>query len=283
MKRFLLHIAATTLALGLTVSARSGQITVKGSDTLVILAQKWAETYMHQHTNVEINVTGGGSGIGFAALQAQTTDLCDASRQIKSEELQKCIMAFNKKPTEYKVALDGLSVYVNDSNPVKELTLAQLQGIFTGKLKNWKEVGGADAPITIYSRENSSGTYEFFKSNVLQGQDFAATAQTMPGTAALVQAVGKDAGAIGYGGAAYGSGVKHLNVKKDDASPAVEPTEANVENQTYPIWRYLYVYLNPALDKGDVAAYLNWIRSDDGQKIVKDQGYYPLPKELRSN
>ena len=283
MKRFFRQILATTLVFGLTASARSGQITVKGSDTLVILAQKWAETYMQQHPDVKIDVTGGGSGIGFAALQAQTTDLCDASRQIKAEEMQKCIMAFNKKPTEYKVALDGLSVYVNEANRVKELTLAQLQGIFTGKLKNWKEVGGADAPITIYSRENSSGTYEFFKANVLQGQDFAATAQTMPGTAALVQAVGKDAGAIGYGGAAYGSGVKHLNVKKDDASPAVEPTEANVENQTYPIWRYLYVYLNPALDKGDVAAYLKWIRSDDGQKIVKDQGYYPLPKDLRGN
>ena len=283
MKRFLLQLAATTLALGISLSAQSGQITVKGSDTLVILAQKWAETYMQQHTDVKIDVTGGGSGIGFAALQAQTTDLCDASRQIKAEELQKCIVAFNKKPTEYKVALDGLSVYVNESNPLKELTLDQLQGIFTGKIKNWKEVGGADAPITIYSRENSSGTYEFFKSNVLKGQDFAATAQTMPGTAALVQAVGKDAGAIGYGGAAYGSGVKHLNVKKDDASPAVEPTETNVENQTYPIWRYLYVYLNPALDKGDVAAYLKWIRSDAGQNIVKDQGYYPLPKDLRSN
>jgi phosphate transport system substrate-binding protein len=105
----------------------------------------------------------------------------------------------------------------------------------------------------------------------------------MPGTAALVQAVGRDKGGIGYGGAAYGSGVKHLNVKKDDASPAVEPTEANVENQSYPIWRYLYVYVNPALDKGDIAAYLNWIRSDDGQKIVKDQGYYPLPGDLRSH
>jgi len=124
------------------LSAQSGQITVKGSDTLVILAQKWAETYMQQHTDVKIDVTGGGSGIGFAALQAQTTDLCDASRQIKAEELQKCIVAFNKKPTEYKVALDGLSVYVNESNPLKELTLDQLQGIFTGKIKNWKEVGG---------------------------------------------------------------------------------------------------------------------------------------------
>ena len=283
MKRLVLQILAATLALGMAAGTHAGTITVKGSDTLVILAQKWAETYMGLHSDVKIDVTGGGSGIGFAALQAQTTDLCDASRQIKAAELAKCIMAFNKKPTEYKVALDGLSVYVNDSNPIKELTIDQLKGIFTGKIKNWNEIGGPDAPITIYSRENSSGTYEFFKSNVLKGEDFASSAQTMPGTAALVQAVGRDKGGIGYGGAAYGSGVKHLNVKKDDASPAVEPTEANVENQSYPIWRYLYVYVNPALDKGDIAAYLNRIRSDDGQKNVKDQGYYPLPGDLRSH
>jgi phosphate transport system substrate-binding protein len=95
--------------------------------------------------------------------------------------------------------------------------------------------------------------------------------------------VGHDQGGIGYGGAAYGSGVKHLGVKKDDASPAVQPTEENVLNQTYPIWRYLYVYVNPALDKDEIAAYLNWIRSDDGQKIVKAEGYYPLPEALRSH
>lgn len=284
MKRLLLQFLAITLALGLAATARSGQITVKGSDTLVILAQKWAETYMGLHSDVKIDVTGGGSGIGFAALQGQTTDLCDASRKIKPAETMKCIVAFHKVPTEYKVAMDGLSVYVNAANSVKELTLAQLKGIFTGKITTWKDVGGPDAPITIYSRENSSGTYEFFKGEVLKGEDFASSAQTMPGTAAIIQAVGKDSGAIGYGGAAYGaSGVKALNVKKDDATPAIEPTEENVENQTYPIWRYLYVYVNPALDKDDIAAYLNWIRSDDGQKIVKDVGYYPLPKDFRSH
>jgi len=274
---------AVTLALGLVASARAGQITVKGSDTLVILAQKWAETYMGLHSDAKIDVTGGGSGIGFAALQSQTTDLCDASRKIKPAETMKCIVAFHKVPTEYKVAMDGLSVYVNEANSVKELTMDQLKGIFTGKITNWKDIGGPDAPITVYSRENSSGTYEFFKGNVLGGEDFVASAQTMPGTAAIIQAVGKDPGAIGYGGAAYGSGVKHLSVKKDATSPAIEPTEENVENQTYPIWRYLYVYVNPALDKDDIAAYLNWIRSDDGQKIVETVGYYPLPKNFRSH
>ena len=280
MKKALFTI---TLAAATGISALAGNITVKGSDTLVILAQKWAEVYMGQHPDVKIQVSGGGSGIGFAALQNQTTDLCDASRKAKPTEIANCIKAFNARPTEYKVALDGLSVYVNPENQLTELTVAQAGDIFAGKIKNWKEVGGPDAPITVYSRENSSGTYEFFKEHVLKGRDFVSSAQTMPGTAAIVQTVMKDKNGIGYGGAAYGGNSKLLNIKKDDASPAIAPTEENVANGTYPIWRHLYVYVNPALDKGDVAAYLKWIRSDDGQKYVKDIGYYPLPKNLRSN
>ena len=281
MKTLFRQSVVTLAGLAVAVPALAGTITVKGSDTMVILAQKWAEVYMGAHSGQKIQVTGGGSGTGFAALQNQTTDLCDASRKIKASEIEACIKAFGKRPTEYKVALDGLSVYVNAENPVKELTVAQLESIFTGKIKNWKAVGGPDAPITIYSRENSSGTYEFFKEHVLKGKDFAASAQTMPGTAAVLQAVGKDKGGIGYGGAAYGAGAKHLAIKKDESSLAVEPTEENVVKATYPIWRHLYIYVNPALDKGDVAAYLNWIRSDDGQKVVKEVGYFPLPESLR--
>jgi phosphate transport system substrate-binding protein len=142
-------------------------------------------------------------------------------------------------------------------------------------------VGGNDAPITVYSRENSSGSYEFFKEHILKGNDFAASAQTMQGTAAVLQAVAKDSNGIGYGGAAYGAGAKHIAVKKDAASPAIEPTEETVVKGTYPIWRYLYVYVNPAKDKDEIAAYLNWIRGDEGQKLVKEIGYYPLPENLR--
>ena len=183
MKKFAILLAATLFATGVF----AGNITVKGSDTLVVLAQKWAQVYMGAHKDVNIQVNGGGTGIGFAALQNQTTDLCDASRKAKSAEIANCLKAFGARPTEYKVALDGLSVYVSPENRVKELTVAQVGDIFTGQIKNWKEVGGADAPITVYSRENSSGTYEFFKEHVLKGKDFAASAQTMPGTAAIVK------------------------------------------------------------------------------------------------
>ncbi len=281
MKNIIQKLGVAVLMAGIAAPAFAGSITVKGSDTLVILAQKWAEVYMGAHSGVKIQVTGGGTGTGFAALQDQTTDLCDASRKIKAAEISNCIKAFGKRPTEYKVALDGLSVYVSESNPLKELTMDQVGGIFTGKIKNWKDVGGADAPITVYSRENSSGTYEFFKESVLKGSDFAASTQTMPGTAAILQAVAKDKNGIGYGGAAYGAGAKHLAIKKDDSAPAIEPNEENVVKGSYPIWRYLYVYVNPALDKGEIAAYLNWMRSDAGQKLVKEVGYYPLPAKLR--
>ncbi len=274
-----LGVAACIFAVAL--STQAGNITVKGSDTLVILAQKWAETYMGKHPETKIQVTGGGSGTGFAALLNNATDIADASRPIKPAERASCIKSFGKNPREYKVALDGLSVYVNEANPINELAIDQLEQIFTGKARNWKELGGPDAPITVYSRENSSGTYEFFKEHILKGQDFVASAQTMPGTAALLQAVSKDKNGIGYGGAAYGHGAKALKIKKTLDSPAIEPTEENVVSGKYPIWRYLYNYLNPEKDKGEIAAYLNWIRNEEGQKIVKEVGYYPLPENLR--
>lgn len=273
-----LLLAATSLALSLASATADTKITVKGSDTMVILAQKWAETYMSSQKDVTIQVTGGGTGTGFAALQNNTTDLCNASRPIKSEEVLNCVKAFKKRPAEYKVALDGISVYVSADNPVKELTMAQVSDIFLGKITNWKDVGGPDAPVTLYSRENSSGTYEFFKEHVLGKKDFAASAQTMPGTAAVLQAVAKDKNGIGYGGAAYGAGAKHLLIKKDASSPGVEPTEATVQSGEYPISRSLFIYVNPAIDQGAIADYLKWITSDDGQKVVKDVGYFALKK-----
>lgn len=277
MKR-IAFILLMELGLLANTGLHAANITVKGSDTLVILAQKWAEAYMAKHPDVKIQVTGGGTGTGFAALQNQTTDICNASRKIKPAESIACVKAFSKRPSEHIVCLDGLAVYVSAANPVKELSLEQIEGIFTGRIKNWKEVGGPDAGIIAYSRENSSGTYEFFKEHVLKGKDFGSSVQNMQGTAVLLQAVAKEANGIGYGGIAYGAGAKHLGIKKDAASPAIEPTESNVLSGAYPIWRNLYLYINPALEKGEIADYIQWIKSDEGQKLVKDVGYFPLPK-----
>jgi phosphate transport system substrate-binding protein len=267
--------------LSLVSVAHAGNITVKGSDTMVILGQKWAETYMKSHAGTTVQVTGGGSGTGIAALLNGTTDICNSSRPMKPAEQADFVKKFKTRPHEYKMCMDGLSVYVNESNPLKQLSIPQLEAIFTGRITNWKDVGGPDAPISLYGRENSSGTYEFFKEHVLQKKDFAAATKTMPGTAAVIQGVAKDANAIGYGGIAYGAGVKHLNVSKTDGGEAIEPTEENVLSGKYPIARYLFNYVAPAADTGAVAEYITWCVSDEGQAVVKDVGYFPLPKNLR--
>jgi phosphate transport system substrate-binding protein len=256
----------------------SKTITIKGSDTMVILGQRWAEAYMAAHAGITIQVTGGGSGTGIAALINGGTDICESSRPMKEKEKDQAKARHGKDVKEIAVALDGLAIYVNESCPIKEISLAQLKGIFTGKITNWKELGWMDAQIVAYSRENNSGTYVFFKEHVLENADFASEIQTLPGTAAVVNAVTKDPRSIGYGGIGYGKGARHLPVRKDDKSPAVEPSLANVHNGTYPISRELYFYLigEPS---GEVKAFIDWVLSEGGQKVCEEVGYYPLRKK----
>jgi phosphate transport system substrate-binding protein len=260
------------------MAANAKRITVKGSDTMVILGQRWAEYYMQRNPGkATIQVTGGGSGTGIAALINGATDICEASRPMKETEKQQVKAKTGKEVKEIPVALDGVAIYVNEANPIQEITLAQAKGIYTGKIINWKELGGADATIITYGRENNSGTYMYVKEHVLQDQDFAAGVQTLPGTAAVVNAVAKDVRSIGYGGIAYAKGIKALKVKKDNAAPAVEPTMDNVVKQTYPISRYLYFY-TAGEPQGEIKAFIDWVLSDEGQKICQEVGYYPLPK-----
>lgn len=273
--------AILTAILALSNVVHAGNITVKGSDTMVILGQKWAETYMKKTPGTTVQVTGGGSGTGIAALLNGTTDICDASRPMKPSETADFVKKFKTRPHEYKMCLDALSVYVNDSNPLEKISFSQLDAIFTGRITNWKDVGGPDMPISLYGRENSSGTYEFFKEHVLNKKDFAAATKTMPGTAAVIQGVAKDKGGIGYGGIAYGEGVKHLKVSKTDDGVAIEPIEENILNNSYPITRYLFNYVSPSKDTGEIADYITWCLSDEGQAVVKGVGYFPLPKNLR--
>jgi phosphate transport system substrate-binding protein len=274
MKTIISLVLATALFFGFM--AQPGDvITVKGSDTMVILAQRWAEVYMAKHPGVTVQVTGGGSGVGISALINGTTDICNASRPMKQSEIDKLKARFNVLGVEIKTAKDGLSLYVNDSNPVQELSLDQIKKIYTGETQNWKDVGGPDAKIILYGRENSSGTYVYFKDNVLGGADFSPMTQTMPGTAAVVNAVAKDKFGIGYGGAAYGKGIKYAKVKKDAKSTAYEPTEANVKSGLYPISRYLYMYTRNR-PSGALKEYVDWILSREGQEIVGKVGYFPV-------
>jgi phosphate transport system substrate-binding protein len=237
----------TALLMVLIATPQSGfaakNITVKGSDTMVILGQRWAERYMQANPGVSIQVTGGGSGTGVAALMNGTTDIANSSRPIKDKEIEKAKSA-GYYPQEIKSALDSLAVVVSKDNPVEVLTLKQIMGIYTGRINNWSEVGGKNEDILRYCRESNSGTYVFFKENVLKNQDYAADCQTMPGTSAVANAVGKDTKGIGYGGAAYfltAGGLKIVPVKKDDQSAPVSPVNPD-GTLNYEVALSLYVY-----------------------------------------
>ena len=250
-------------------------ISIKGSDTMVIMNSRLAEAYMKRQPGTAIQVAGGGSGVGIASLINGTTDVAASSRPIKTSEVDKLKARFATTGHAVAIARDGLSVYLNAANPVKELTLAQLRDIYTGRVTNWKQVGGNDATIVLYSRENSSGTYQYFRDHVLTGRDFSPRAQTLQGTAAVVNAVSKDANGIGYGGAAYAKGIRFAAVKKDSASPAVLPTLETVRNGSYPISRFLYFYTRSKPAK-DLKAFLEWATSAEGQELVTKAGYFPI-------
>jgi phosphate transport system substrate-binding protein len=268
-------LALVVMAIWTSATFGEEKITVKGSDTMVILAQRWAEKYMAAHPDVVVQVTGGGSGTGISALINGSTDICNASRPMKASEFDKLKQRYGTRGVEIKGALDGLSVYVNESNKIQELSLDQLKDIYTGKVTNWKEVGGANEKIIVYGRENSSGTYVYFKDNVLMGDDYTSTMQTMPGTAAVVNAIARDRIGIGYGGAAYGKGIREVKVKKDASSPAYAPNLENIKSGKYPISRYLYMYVRNR-PTGALKNYIDWTLSEEGQKIVSEVGYFPI-------
>jgi phosphate transport system substrate-binding protein len=242
---------------------------------MVQLGQRWAETYQQSHPGVAVQVTGGGSGTGIAALLNGTTDIAQSSRPMKEQERTDFKAKYNKEVVEVKVALDGLGIYVHDSNPLKEISLQQAREIYTGKVTDWKDVGGKSGKIILYGRENNSGTYEYFKEHVLEKADFAANTQTLSGTSAVINAVSNDPAGVGYGGIAYAKGVRALAVKKNAASPAILPNMTHVEDGTYPISRFLFWYL-PGEPTGEVKKLVEWVTSDAGQAVVKDVGYFPI-------
>jgi phosphate transport system substrate-binding protein len=252
-------------------------ISVKGSDTMVILGQRWAETYMKANPGITVQVTGGGSGTGIAALINGTTDICQASRPMKDAEKADTQSKRGAPAVETKVALDALAVYVNEKSPLQEISIPTLHKIYAGDTKNWKDVGGPDHAIVLYGRENNSGTYGYFKEHVLENKDFAASVQTLAGTSAVVSAVKGDPYGIGYGGIAYLEGIRALKVKKDDSSPAIAASLQTAQDGTYPIARFLYFYTagEPA---GTAKKFTDWVKSPAGQTVIEQVGYYPLPK-----
>lgn len=248
-------------------------LTVKGSDTMVVLAQLWAEEFMKRHPDVQVQVTGGGSGTGFASLLNGTTDLAMASRPIKDGEVSQLQRRYGQKPAELAVAKDGITFYVHEGNPLASLTLTQLRDIYLGDLKNWKDVGWTDRRIVVYSRENSSGTYAFVKEELLKGEDFTSEALTLPGTAAVVHAVSLEKYGIGYGGAAYGRGARELPVRVGEET--IAPSKENIQSGRYPLSRSLFFYAR-GTPTGPAQRFADFALSPEGQAIVTRAGYFPV-------
>jgi phosphate transport system substrate-binding protein len=270
--------AAAACGGGSDTDAHNKPVTIKGSDTMVILAQRWAETFMTENPGFTIQVTGGGSGTGIAALINGGTDICNASRPMKDSEKKLVKTRHGKDVQEIPVAMDGVAIYVHESSPVQSLTTAQLKGIYTGRITNWRDVGGKDGRIVPYSRENNSGTYVFFKEHVLANEDFAREIQTLPGTAAVVNAVSKDPASIGYGGAAYAQGIREVPIRRDDTREPVAPSLQSVQSGQYPLSRSLFFYTTGA-PAGNVKVFIDWVLGPEGQKICEEVGYYPIIKK----
>lgn len=255
----------------------------KGSDTLVNLALAWAERYRQLHPDISIAVTGGGSGTGIAALINGTVDIANASRQMKEDEIA-AAQANGIEPMEFTVAIDALAIIVNPANPVSELTIDQLADIYTGRITNWREVGGNDAPIVLLSRETNSGTHVYFLEEVVRkgksdNKDiFAPQTLLMPSSVGITSELRRNPNAIGYDGFGYVDPAheKLIAVAADASLPYVLPSVESGADGSYPIARGLYIYTAGA-PTGPIRDYLDWIIGPEGQAIVAELGFVPLP------
>jgi phosphate transport system substrate-binding protein len=268
----------------------SAVIQNKGSDTMVNLAQAWAEAYREVTTDVAVEVSGGGSGVGIAALMRGTIDLANSSRDIKPKEVEEVRRHTGRDPTEVIAGYDALAIFVHRDNPIETITFEQLSAIFRedGPVTRWSQLG-VQVPgcrrdqIIRVSRQSSSGTYEFFRERVLQQQDFKLGSLDMNGSKEVVELVGNTPCAIGYSGMGYANArVKMLKVAARSEGPAVAPTMENTLSQQYPIARSLHLY---ALGEptGALRGYLDWILSAAGQRVVQECGYVPVKRSGGSN
>jgi phosphate transport system substrate-binding protein len=274
-------VTLLAVALGAGLSVQAETLSLSSSDALQALAKKWAAEYASRHPSLEIQITGSDTATAFTALREKKADMATVSRRMKRKESEACEKALGKRPAEYRLGIDALAVYVNEANTLRNLTLEQLEGIFTGSIKNWKELGGEDAAITLYGPETNSPACEFFQEEVLNGKAQGAGIRQFP-SPDLLQAIAKDKTAIGYGRAIAGAAIHALALKRAPSSTPTEPSAETISDQTYPLTRFLYDYLDASLEKGEVKAYLDWVRGDDGQRILKEAGFYPLPAKYRT-
>ena len=257
---------------------------VKGSDTMVNMVQVLAEEFMAKNPKMPIAVLGGGSGTGITAIINGTTDICDASRDIKSKEMNQ---AWEKgvKPTRFAIAVDGLSIIVNEKNSLTQLTMPQVGAIYRGEIKNWKDVGGPNMKISLYGRQSNSGTYAFLQEHVMGNKPYSTDMKEMNGNAQIIEGVLADEASIGYVGVGYVvdkttgkpmKGLKVLNINKAEKDAAFSPMDkAAVDNGSYPIARPLLMFTN-GKPKGTASVFITWILSEEGQSIVAREGFYTI-------
>lgn len=280
----ILIVAVSLSLIGCGGKNKQRAIQIKGSDTEVNVVQHLAEAYM-ENSDVKIAVTGGGSGTGIAALINKEVDVANSSRDMKESEIES---AENNDviPVRFIIAMDGLSIVVNESNPVKELTMVEIGKIFKGEISNWSEVGGPDLTISLYGRQSNSGTFIFFRDNVLKG-NYSQDMKRMNGNAQIVESIKTDKAGIGYVGVGYAvnennnevDGLNIVNVAIDEKAAAVSPLKAeNVKNGSYPLARPLNQYLD-GKPEGALLEFIKYELSDQGQDIVVDEGFYPVSPE----
>ena len=285
MKKITIIVLVTLALLGSLLPAAPARkmIQVKGSDTMVNLVQILAEEYMGQKPGAAIAVLGGGSGTGITGLINQTCDIATHSREWKPKEVDQ---AWEKgvTPKFFVVAVDGLSIVVNEKNPIDQVTVAQVGALYRGDVKNWKAVGGFDKAVSLYGRQSNSGTYVFMQEFVLGNKNYSADMKEMNGNAQIIEGILQDEGAVGYVGVGYlydqnrqiRKGLKILRVSKEPNGTGYLPTDkAAVDSGAYPISRPLYMATN-GKPKGDVAQFLMWIVGPEGQAIVEREGFFTV-------
>jgi len=282
MKKLTVIILATLALMG-SLLPGAKMIQIKGSDTMVNLVQILAEEYMGKTPGAAIAVLGGGSGTGITGLINQTCDIANHSREWRPKEIDQ---AWDKgvSPKFFVVAVDGLSIIVNEKNPVDQLTMAQVGALYRGEIKNWKAVGDFQKPVSLYGRQSNSGTYVFMQEFVLGNKNYSTDMKEMNGNAQIIEGILQDEGAVGYVGVGYlydetgkiRKGIKVLKISKEPNGTGFLPTDkAAVDSGSYPISRPLYMSTN-GKPKGDVAKLLTWIVGPEGQAIVEREGFFTI-------
>jgi phosphate transport system substrate-binding protein len=272
-------LLSTAILAAMVTTLVAGEVIVKGSDTMLNLTQRLAEAFSAASPDITVSVAGGGSGVGINAVVNNEVEIGNASRAIKSKEISSA-RANGVNPVEYAIAVDGLCVIANPSNPVKKLTVTQLGDIYRGKVKNWSEVGGPNKPVTLYGRQPNSGTFVFFREMAVKAE-YAQSMRQMNGNSQIVEGVKADQGGIGYVGVGYvrDGGINVIELSNDGTDYSSPLDKSAVEAGTYPLARPLFQYTNGKA-KGDAKTFIEFELSPAGQKIVEEEGFFPLNKSL---